>query len=111
MSTPIEQWVDEVARLTRPKRIVWCDGSEAEYHRLVEEMLRTGTLIELNQAANPGSYLHSSEPNDVALTEHLTFVCPRDREDACPNNNWMSPAEPRERLTPLFDRAMRDRTI
>jgi phosphoenolpyruvate carboxykinase (GTP) len=111
MSTPIEQWVDEVARLTRPKSIVWCDGSEAEYHRLVEEMLRTGTLIELNQAANPGSYLHRSDPNDVARTEHLTFVCPREREDAGPNNNWMSPAEARERLTPLFDRAMRDRTM
>src|SRR5206468_2853013 len=83
----------------------------AEYQRLVQEMLGTRTLIELNQQAYPGCYLHRSDPSDVARTEHLTFVCSRTKEDAGPNNNWMSPADAKEKVGALFAGAMRDRTM
>ncbi|TMA68871.1 MAG: phosphoenolpyruvate carboxykinase (GTP) [Deltaproteobacteria bacterium] len=111
MPTPLEQWVDECSRITRPKAVHWCDGSAAEYQRLVQEMLGTRTLIELNQQAYPGCYLHRSDPSDVARTEHLTFVCSRTKEDAGPNNNWMSPADAKEKVGALFAGAMRDRTM
>ena len=111
MPTPLEQWVDECARITRPKAIHWCEGSQTEYDRLVREMLQTRTLIELNQQEYPGCYLHRSDPNDVARTEHLTFVCSRTKDDAGPNNNWMPPAQAKERVGALFAGAMRDRTM
>src|SRR5438445_79959 len=111
MLTPLEQWVDECARITRPKAIHWCEGSQTEYDGLVREMLQTRTLIELNQQEYPGCYLHRSDPNDVACTEHLTFVCSRTKDDAGPNNNWMPPAEAKERVGALFAGAMRDRTM
>src|SRR5437867_13445380 len=111
MPTPLEQWVDECSRITRPKAVHWCDGSAAEYQRLVQEMLGTRTLIELNQQAYPGCYLHRSDPSDVARTEHLTFVCSRTKEDAGPNNNWMSPDEAKGKLEPLSRGAMRGRRM
>ncbi len=111
MPTPLERWVDETAQLTRPKNIHWCDGSEAEYHRLIQEMTRTGTLSELNQKEYPGCYLHRSDPSDVARTEHLTFVCTRAKDDAGPNNNWMAPPEAKEKVGALFSGAMKDRTM
>ncbi|TMA34531.1 MAG: phosphoenolpyruvate carboxykinase (GTP) [Deltaproteobacteria bacterium] len=111
MPTPLEQWIDECAGITRPKAIHWCDGSQAEYDRLVGEMLPARTLIELNQQAYPGCYLHRSDPSDVARTEHLTFVCTRLKDDAGPNNNWMAPAAAKEKVGPLFAGAMRDRTM
>ena len=111
MPTPAEQWVDQVAQVTRPKNVYWCDGSEAEYQRLIQEMLATGTLIELNQKEYPGCYLHRSDPSDVARTEHLTFVCTGKQEDAGPNNNWMPPAEAKEKVGALFSGAMKDRTL
>ena len=101
MPTPLEQWVDQTAQLTRPKQVYWCDGSAAEYQRLIEEMLATGTLIELNQEQYPGCYLHRSDPSDVARTEHLTFVCTGKKEEAGSNNNWMPPAEAYDRLLGL----------
>jgi phosphoenolpyruvate carboxykinase (GTP) len=104
-------WVAEVASLTQPERIHWCDGSEAEYRALVAGMLADGTLHELDQAAAPGCYLHRSHPSDVARTEHLTFVCTRRREDAGPNNNWLAPEEARARMRALYDGAMRGRTL
>jgi phosphoenolpyruvate carboxykinase (GTP) len=109
--TPLECWVDESARLTRPSKIVWCDGSQAENERLTQEMLRDGTYIELNQKTYPGSYLHRSNPNDVARTEGLTFICSRNKEDAGPTNNWMAPDAAREKVRPLFDGAMKGRTM
>jgi phosphoenolpyruvate carboxykinase (GTP) len=111
MSTPLEQWVDEVAKQTRPDDIVWCDGSEAENERLIKAMLGDGTLHKLNHAKYPNSYLHRSDPNDVARTEHLTFVCTDRVEDAGPNNNWMSPADARAKVAPLFDGVMKGRTL
>src|ERR671923_353727 len=111
MPTPLEQWVEECAQLTHPKNIHWCDGSEAEYQHMIHDMLETGTLIELNQKEYPGCYLHRSDPTDVARTEHLTYVCTGEREDAGPNNNWMAPAEAKTKVGALFNGSMRGRTM
>jgi phosphoenolpyruvate carboxykinase (GTP) len=111
MTSSVEQWVDEVARTTRPDSVVWCDGSEAENERLIGQMVDDGTLIRLNPSALPNCYLHRSSPQDVARTEHLTFICSERPEDAGPTNNWMSPAEARERVWPLFNGSMRGRTM
>ncbi|MGD0404138.1 MAG: phosphoenolpyruvate carboxykinase (GTP) [Candidatus Acidiferrales bacterium] len=111
MSTPLERWVDESARLTKPSKIVWCDGSQAENDRLIDGMLRDGTYIELNQKTRPGCYLHRSNPNDVARTESITFICTRQKDDAGPTNNWMSPVEAKEKVRPLFEGAMKGRTM
>ena len=111
MSTPLENWVEESARLTKPAKVVWCDGSESENERLVREMLDDRTYIELNQKTYPGSYLHRSNPNDVARTENLTFICSHQRADAGPTNNWMSPEEAKDKVRPLFDGAMKGRTM
>ena len=109
--TPVERWVDEMAAVLAPARVAWCDGSEAENARLVEGMLGDGTLQRLHPQEAPGSYLHRSHPSDVARTEHLTFIASRTREDAGPTNNWMSPGEARQRVWPLFDGAMKGRTL
>ncbi len=109
--TPAERWVEEVARTTKPARVVWCDGSEGEYQRLIGEMLADGTLQKLDPNAAPGSYLHRSHPSDVARTEHLTFICSREREDAGPTNNWMAPVDGKAKVAPLFDGAMKGRTM
>ena len=111
MPTPLEQWVEETAQLTRPKNIHWCDGSEEENQGLIEGMLDDGTLTALNREKYPNCYLHRSDPKDVARTEHLTFVCTREKEDAGPNNNWMAPAEARKKVGELFRGAMQDRTL
>jgi len=109
--TTVERWVDQVAAMTRPDRIHWCDGSEEEYQDLIEGMLRDGTLIGLNQKTYPGCYLHRSHPSDVARTEHLTFICTSRKEDAGPTNNWMAPKEARERVGKLFEGSMKGRTM
>jgi phosphoenolpyruvate carboxykinase (GTP) len=111
MSTAIEQWVREIAALTAPARIVYCDGSEAERDTLIAECLATGELIELNQRQLPGCYLHRSAPDDVARTEHLTFISTTRQEHAGPTNNWMPPADARAKLMPLFRGAMAGRTM
>ena len=103
--------MDDVARTTRPDRVVWCDGSEAENARLVEGMLADGTLIALNPERAPGCTLHRSHPSDVARTEHLTFIASRRKEDAGPTNNWMSPDDARARVGPLFEGVMKGRTM
>ncbi len=107
----LENWVYEVARLTTPKNIHWCTGTEEEYRTLIEEMLATGDLIELNQESFPRCYLHRSDPSDVARTEHLTFVCTPEKEDAGPNNNWLPPEQGHERIDRLFAGAMQGRTM
>jgi phosphoenolpyruvate carboxykinase (GTP) len=111
VSTPLEKWVEESARLTKPSKIVWCDGTKAENDRLTDEMLRDGTYTDLNQKTFPHCYLHRSNPNDVARTENLTFICTRRKQDAGPTNNWMAPAEAKDKLRPLFDGAMKGRTM
>ena len=107
----IQKWVDEIEKLTTPERVVWCDGSEQERETLTKECVASGELIELNQKKLPGCYLHRSAPHDVARTEHLTFVCTRAKDDAGPNNNWMSPSDARDKLSPLFRGAMKGRTM
>src|SRR2546426_604885 len=107
----IRTWVDEVAAITRPDRILICDGSDAERDDLIADSLATGELIALNQQKMPGCYLHRSAPHDVARTEHLTYVCTSDKEDSGPNNNWMAPADAVQRLTPLFTESMKGRTM
>src|SRR3954470_5767171 len=109
--TAAETWVEEVARTTRPDRVVWCDGSEAENTRIVEGMLADGTLLALDQKTSPGCYLHRSHPSDVARTEHLTFIASRREEDAGPTNHWMAPAQARANVGPLFAGAMKGRTM
>ncbi len=111
MATPLESWVEESARLTKPSKIVWIDGLQAENDRLVDEMLRDGTYIELNQQTFPRSYLHRSNPNDVARTESITFICTHKKEEAGPTNNWMAPEEAKNKVRPLFDSAMKGRTM
>lgn len=107
----LNRWVDEVARLTQPDRIHWCDGSEAEYQALVELMLDTGDLIELNPSTHPNCYLHRSNPSDVARVEHLTFVCTQEADDAGPNNHWMAPDEAHRKIDALFAGCMKGRTL
>ncbi|MCU0454030.1 MAG: phosphoenolpyruvate carboxykinase (GTP) [Bacteroidetes bacterium] len=109
--TDIERWVEATAQVTRPDRIHWCDGSRDEYDGLVRSMLADGTLIAYDQNAYPGCYLHRSNPNDVARTEQLTFICTPKKDDAGPNNNWMAPAEAKERLGRLFEGSMQGRTM
>ncbi len=107
----LSAWVDEVARLTRPDSVHWCDGSETENRSMVNLMLESGDLLELNQETHPGCYLHRSDPSDVARVEHLTFVCTSDPETAGPNNHWMDPAEARAKMSALFDGCMEGRTM
>ncbi len=104
-------WVDEMAKLTKPDHIVWCDGSEAEKHRLTEEMVAAGTLLKLNAEKRPGCYLHRSNPNDVARVEHLTLICTPTQDEAGPTNNWMAPDEAYKKLSAMFDGSMRGRTM
>ncbi|MGC2419846.1 MAG: phosphoenolpyruvate carboxykinase (GTP) [Candidatus Acidiferrales bacterium] len=111
VSTPLEKWVEESASLTKPSKIVWCDGTETENERLTDEMLRDKTYTFLNQKTFPRCYLHRSNPNDVARTENLTFICTQRKEDAGPTNNWMAPADAKAKVRPLFDGAMKGRTM
>src|SRR5512140_3913618 len=109
--TGIRKWVDEIAAMTRPDRILICEGSEAEKQQLIKESVATGELIELNQQKLPGCYLHRSAAHDVARTEHLTYVCTQTQEGAGPNNNWMPPAEAKAKLATLFAGSMKGRTM
>jgi phosphoenolpyruvate carboxykinase (GTP) len=106
-----EQWVNDTAALTRPSRTEWCDGSKAEYDRLIEGMLRDGTLLPLNSRTYPNCYLHRSHPSDVARTEQLTFICTERQDDAGPTNNWMAPAEAKAKAGEYLKGAMRGRTM
>jgi phosphoenolpyruvate carboxykinase (GTP) len=107
----LAKWVEEVAARTQPDNIVWCDGSDAEYDRMVDQMLETGTLTKLNEKTHPNCYLHRSDPSDVARVEHLTFVCSKNEEDAGPNNHWMDPAEAHKKIDALFEGCMKGRTM
>ena len=107
----LSDWVAEVAALTQPERIHWCDGSTTEYDGFLEQMLASGDLIELNQSHYPGCYLHRSDPNDVARVEHLTYVCTTQQEDAGPNNHWMAPDEAKAMMNGFYEGCMKGRTL
>jgi len=124
MATPVEKWVEEQARLTKPDKIWWCDGSEEEAHKLIEigikeEKINNVPIFqELNQKIWPKAYYHGSHPTDVARTEHLTYVCHPDlpsrqtgKDTAGPNNNWMEPNEAKSLMTKLSDGCMKGRTM
>jgi phosphoenolpyruvate carboxykinase (GTP) len=110
-NSALKTWVDDVATLTKPARIHWVTGSDEENRRLIDEMCETGVLQRLNEQRYPGCYLHRSDPTDVARTEHLTFICSQSKDDAGPNNNWMAPADGKAKVSPLFDGAMKGRTM
>ena len=110
-SRALNYWVAEVAALTQPDHVHWCDGSDEEYHRLLAGMEQDGTLLPLNPETHPGCWLHRSHPDDVARVEHLTFVCTGDENDAGPNNNWMSPEQAHRKIDALFEGCMRGRTL
>jgi phosphoenolpyruvate carboxykinase (GTP) len=107
----MEAWVEEAARLTKPDKIVFCDGSEAENQAILQEMLKKGDSFRLNEKTYPNSYLHRSDPSDVARTEHLTFICTPDKEEVGPTNNWMDPQGAKFKIGKLLDGAMRGRTM
>lgn len=109
--TELAEWVDDVARLTRPDAVHWCTGSGEENAELINRMLDAGDLVELDQRSHPGCYLHRSDPDDVARVEHLTYVCTTERDDAGPNNLWMDPDEAHRLMDGLFNGCMRGRTM
>jgi len=107
----LEQWVNSVAKQTRPDRVHWCDGSAQEIHQLYEEMVAAGTIVRLNDEKLPGCYYARSDPRDVARVEGRTFICSRKQQDAGPTNNWNSPGDMHAVLEPLFDGCMQGRTM
>ncbi len=104
-------WVDEMVALTKPDKVVWIDGSKEQLDKLREEAISTGEMIKLNEELLPGCLYHRTAANDVARVEDRTFICSKKKEDAGPTNNWMDPEEMKAKLLPLYDGAMKGRTM
>ncbi|GHV47181.1 phosphoenolpyruvate carboxykinase [GTP] [Clostridia bacterium] len=105
------KWVEEMQALTKPDKVVWIDGSEAQLKALRDEAIASGEVLELNKEKLPGCLYHRTKENDVARVEDRTFICSKNKEDAGPTNNWCDPAEMYAKLKPLYDGVMKGRTM
>ncbi len=107
----LQAWVDDVAALTEPAQVHWCDGSDAEWDRLGDELIAAGTFVRLDESKKPNSFWARTDPSDVARVEDRTFICSREESDAGPTNNWMAPDEMKRLMTGLYRGCMRGRTM
>ncbi len=105
------EWVKEIEELCQPDKVYWCDGSEEENERLIQEAVESGSAIPLNPEKRPGCYLFRSHPSDVARVEKRTYISSRKKEDAGPTNNWIDPVELKKTMTDLYRRCMKGRTM
>lgn len=109
--TKLQSWVDEVAALTKPAEIYWCEGSPEEWVTITDRLVEAGTFTRLNEEKKPNSFYCASDPNDVARVEDRTFICSVDEKDAGPTNNWMAPSDMKKLMTGLYDGCMQGRTM